>query len=149
MFAFENEDKVAELKKGQMNSLQILEKAGYPPLSKDMSFDEFLGKVAGWIQDPNHKLIQIENTLFLVTIINRDVCQISVISADNENDQIEAIKGIVKTLKRQGFKKMMGYAKDQKYLQLANKTGLPFKIETQDKMTDGKMEKIYVFELDL
>jgi hypothetical protein len=149
MFAFENEDKIAELHEGQMNSLQILEQAGYPPFADEMDFDTFLRKFYGWITQPNNKLIQIENTLFMVTIINKDVCEIKIITADDEKDTIENFVAITKTLRRQGFKKMIGFADDKKYVDLAKKTGLKFNIQPQTKMVDGQPMQGYSFELDL
>jgi hypothetical protein len=149
MFAFENEDKIAKLHEGQMNSLQILEKAGYPPFADEMDFDTFLRKFYGWITQPNNKLIQIENTLFMVTIINKDVCEIKIISADNEKDAIQTVSAITKTLRKQGFKKMTGFADDKKYVDLAKKTGLNFNIQPQTKMVNGQPTQGYSFELDL
>ena len=132
-----------------MNSLEIVKQAAHTQMGANADMDTFLKKLVGWTKKANNKLVQIGNTVFLVTLINPQTCQVSILNADSEPNLINNIKGIAKTLKSQGIKKMTGYANDKKYLDLAKKTQLPFKIKQGQGMAQDSAVPAYVFELDL
>ena len=132
-----------------MNSLEIVKKAAYNQMGPQADIDTFLRKLAGWTKKQNNKILQVGNTVFLLTLVNPQACQVSILNADSEPNLIENIKGAVKALKNEGLKKMTGYANDQKYVQMAQKTGLPFKIQQGQGMAQGGAVPAYTFELDL
>lgn len=114
-----------------------------------VDMDTFLKKLAGWTQKQNNKLLQIGNTVFLLTLVNPQTCQVSYLNADTEPNLVENVKGMVKALKNEGLKKMTAYANDQKYVQVVQKTGLPFKIQQGQGMSATGAVPAYTFELDL
>lgn len=133
----------------QMNVLQIIEKAIEPQLASGLNWDDFQRRLLGWIETKNNKLMQIGNTAFLLTFLSPDVCQVSILNADSEPNLMQNIIGLTKALKNHNFKKMIGYANEPKYVELAKKSKLPFKISQSQKVVDGKAIPVYTFELDL
>lgn len=132
-----------------MNSLEIVKKAIYEQMGPKVDMDTFLKKLAGWTQKQNNKLLQIGNTVFLLTLVNPQTCQVSYLNADTEPNLVENVKGMVKALKNEGLKKMTAYAGDPKYVQVVQKTGLPFKIQQGQGMSATGAVPAYTFELDL
>ena len=132
-----------------MNSLEIVKKSVYEQMGTKADINTFLKKLASWTKKQNNKILQVGNTVFLLTLVNPQTCQVSILNADNEFNLIENIKGAVKALRNEGLKKITGYANDKKYLQLAQKTGLPFKVQQGQGMAQDGAVPAYTFELDL
>jgi len=134
---------------GQMNSLQIIKKAIEPQLASGLDWDDFQRRLVGWIRTRNNKLLQIGNTVFLLTFLSPEVCQFSILNADSEANLLQNISGLSKALKNHNFKKMIAYANEPKYVELAKKTKLPVKIGQSQKVVNGEAIPVYTFEMDV
>jgi hypothetical protein len=133
----------------RMNAIQIIEKAAAPQLSGGMTMDTFMKKLTTWVKQPNNRLIQIGNTVFLTTLMDQQIAQVSIMNADSEDKLIQNIVGVTKALKSAGMKKIVGYANDPRYVDMAKKTQLPFRVSQGQKVVGGKGVPTYNFELDL
>lgn len=132
-----------------MNSLEIIKQAFYNQAGYKADVDTFLQKLAGWTQTEGNKILQVGNTVFLLTLINPETCQVSILNADTEENLVENIQGAVNALKNEGLSKLVGYADTPQYVQIAKKTGFPFKISQGQGMSQNGMTPAYIFELDL
>ena len=135
--------------KKEMNSVEIIQEAIQPYLSSGINPQTFLSKVAGWLQTPTNKLLQVNNTVYFLTKMSDEVCNVGFLSVDNEKDLIQSLGGMTKALKNEGFKKLTGYANDPKYVDVVKKADIGAKIDQGSKMVGEQAQPVYTFEVDL
>jgi len=132
-----------------MNALQVVQTSMANQLPPGVTMDTFLRKLATALQDPNNKLIQIGNSVFMVTLIGDGVVQFHTFSAEQPQKLLKNYLGLAKLLKNQGIKKATTYSDRPEFVDLAKKSGLPVKVGQSQKMMGKEMKPVYTFELDL
>jgi hypothetical protein len=109
----------------------------------------FWKKLASLMQDPNNKLIQFGDTVFLMKRVAPDTVEVHTFSSEPPQKMIEAFKAGARMLKGQGMKKAVTYADNPGYLKVAKATGLPVKVGQSAKVIKGQGKPVYTFTLDL
>jgi hypothetical protein len=132
-----------------MNSLEIIKQAFYKQVGYKADVDTFLQKVAAWTQKEENKILQVRDTVFFLTLVDPETCQVSILNADTEDNLIENVQGAVNALKNEGLQKMVSYSNEPRYVEIAKKTGFPFKVSQGQGMSPNGMTPAYIFELDL
>ena len=133
---------------GQEQLLNVLRQSVQKE-APDENFDTFMKKLAKVVKDPNNKLIQFGNTVFLAMRKQPDRVEIHTFSIDNPSTLIQNFQGLAKLLKNQGIKQMYTYADSPAYLKVAKATGLPVKTGQSTKVIKGVAKPVYTFTLDL
>ena len=133
---------------GQEQLLNVLRQSVQKE-APDENFDTFMKKLAKVVKDPNNKLIQFGNTVFLAMRKPPDRAEIHTFSADNPSTLIQNFQGLAKLLKNQGIKQMYTYADSPAYLKVAKATGLPVKTGQSTKVIKGVAKPVYTFTVDL
>ena len=132
-----------------MNSLEIIKQAFYKQVGYKADVDTFLQKVAAWTQKEENKILQVRDTVFFLTLVDPETCQVGIMNADTEDNLVGNLQGAVNALKNEGLKKMVMPSVEPSYVEIAKNTGFPFKISQGEGMTYKGMIPAYIFELDL
>ena len=132
-----------------MNALQVVQTSMANQLPPGVTMDTFLRKLATALQNPNNKLVQIGNSVFMVTLVGDGVVQFHTFSAEQPQKLLKNYLGLAKLLKKQGIKKATTYSDRPEFVDLAKKSGLPVKVGQSQKMMGSEMKPVYTFELDL
>jgi hypothetical protein len=132
-----------------MDVLQIIQASMGNQLPAGMNMDTFMRKLATKLKDGKTKLVQLGNSVFLVSLIGDGVVEFHTFSAEQPQSLLKNYLGLAKVLKNQGIKKATTYSDRPEFVDLAKKSGLPVKIAQSQKMMDGQMKPVYTFELDL
>jgi hypothetical protein len=134
---------------GQLHVLEIIRRSFNREKTTKDTFEVFVKKLATKLKDPNNKLAQFGNTVFLLQKIGPTSVELHTFSADTAANLIRNFTGAAKLLKNQGIKKVTTYADSPGYLEIAKKTGLPVKVAQSAKVISGKAQPVYTFELEL
>lgn len=141
--------KRGEGKKPQMNAIEVITKAMQSQLPQGMTIDTFMRKLATLLKQPDHKLIQIGNTVFLVKMIDPTTAEFHTFSAEGDSNLLRNYLAGAKTLKQQGIKRAISFADNPEFVRMAEKSGLPVKIGQSTKVMGGVAKPVYTFELEL
>ena len=133
---------------GQEQLLGVLRQAVQKETPNE-NFDTFMKKLAKVVKDPNNKLIQFGNTVFLAMRKPPDRVEIHTFSSDDPSTLVKNFQGLAKLLKNQGIKHIMTYADSPAYLKVAKATGLPVKTGQSTKVIKGVAKPVYTFTVDL
>lgn len=128
--------------------LQIL-KASHAREGGGMPFEQFMQKLAAMLKNPENKLLNLGDAVFLIRGIGTPVAEIHTFADGSPKDLIQAYKVLPNSLRQLGFKKALTYADSPGYVEIAKKTGLPVKVGQSSKVISGKAKPVYTFELDL
>jgi hypothetical protein len=132
-----------------MNSLEIIKQAFYKQVGYKADVDAFLQKVAAWTQTQGNRILQVRDTVFFLTLVDPETCHVSIMNVDTEDNLVENLQGAINALKNEGLSKVIGAADMPQYVQIAKKTGFPFKITQGEGLSLRGMIPAYIFELDL
>lgn len=130
-----------------MSSAEVISQAATREGAGDMN--AFFKKLATVLQDPNNKLVQFGNTVFLLKRIPPSTVEVHTFSSEPPERMVEAFKAAAKMLKNQGMSKAVTYADSPAYLKVAKATGLPVKVGQSAKVIKGQGKPVYTFTLDL
>lgn len=130
----------------KMNSVQIIQKSTEGQLGT-MPFNQFLNGLRHLLQNPNNKLLQIGNSVFLIKQTVPGEVEVHTFSAENPQQLVENYKGLAKVLKNQGIKKARSYADSPAYARIAKMSGLPVQVKQTQKMVGNQMKPMYEFEM--
>jgi len=129
------------------NSLEIIRES--VQRESGMDFNIFGRKLLTALQDPNNKLVQFRNTVFLMKRIDPQTVEIHTFSAEPPKALTRRFVEAVEFLKKQGMKKAVTYADNPAYMQIAKATGLPVRSSQVTKTIGGAAKPMYQFEVDL
>ena len=133
----------------KMNSLEVIQQAVSKEMPQGMNMDMFMQKLGGLLKDPNNRLVQLGNTVFLMMRTAPDTVEVHTFSSETPQNLVKNYVGAAKLLKNQGIKRAITYADSPGYLEIAKKTGLPVKISQGSKVVGGTAKPVYTFELEL
>lgn len=132
-----------------MQTLDIIKHAYIQEAGSEKGYDDFLKKMATLLQNPNVRLVQFLNTLFLMMRVSEDVVETKIFTADQPDHIALAVIDAAKLLKKNGIKKALSMSNLPAFVDIAKKTGLPVKIGQGQMMIGDKAVPAYTFELDL
>ena len=112
-------------------------------------FNTFLRKLATVLKDPNNKIIQFGQSVFLMMRKAPDTVEVHTFSTEPPQELVKSFQGLAKFLKSQGMKKAVTYADNPAYSSIAKQTGLPVKIGRTKKKLGGQEKPMYQFEVNL
>jgi hypothetical protein len=130
-----------------MSGAEVIQQAAAREGAGDMN--EFFKKLAQILRDPNNKIIQFGNTVFLMKRIPPSTVELHTFSSEPTEKLVQAFKAAAKMLKDQGIKKAVTYADNPAYVKIAKATGLPVKMGQGAKVIKGQGKPVYTFTLDL
>ena len=133
----------------KMNSLEVIQEALSKDMPPGMNMDMFMRKLATLLKDPNNRLVQVGNTVFLMMRTAPDTVEVHTFSSETPQNLVKNYVGAAKLLKNQGIKRAITYADSPGYVEIAKKTGLPVKISQGQKVIGGTAKPVYTFELEL
>lgn len=132
---------------GSMPQVEIIRQAVMREGGGD--FDTFMKKLASVLQDPNNKLIQFGNTIFLLKKVDPTTTEVHTLSSEPPEKLIQAFQGLAKALKREGLHKAVSYAPSPAYAKMIKAAGLNVKVGQGAKVLKGKGQPVYTFEVTL
>lgn len=111
--------------------------------------EEFFFKLASMVKNAGAKLVQINNSVFLVIPKQQGVVETHIATQESPKGMARAYAGLAKTLKNQGIQKAYTYSDNPAFQSIAKLTGLDVKISQDAKYIGGQMKPSYVYELEL
>lgn len=117
--------------------------------TQEPNFDTFLTKIMVLLKDENNRLVKTGNTVFFLTNLGDGVVEMHTITSENPNEFAKSAQGLAKTLKSQGLKKIVSYADRPAYIEIAKRTGMPWKTSQTTSVTGDQAGPSYLFELEL
>lgn len=134
----------------KMNSVQIIKEAIRGKLPAGMNEDKFLSGLAQMLKDPNRKLVQMDNVVFLLQRTGPTDVEFHAYIADpNMRNVVRSVQGLAKLLRREGIKKATTYGDGPQWAKIAEMTGIPVKTSQVMQNIGGQMKPVYKFEADL
>lgn len=133
----------------KLNSVEVIHQAMKSQIEAGLDFEHFLKQLATLLKKPNHKLIQLNNTVFLLHKVSNSTCDVKILTIDNPQTIIESFKALMDVLKKSGIKKIRGYSESQGFVDMANQSGIPFKLGHSRKMINGKETPVFTFEAEI
>jgi hypothetical protein len=129
----------------QISSTQII-KQNILKENPDADVDRVMQFLAYKIQKKEIKLLQIGNTVFLLTPKDDKTVEFHTFSIEPISDIVLRYRAGINTAKEMGFKKAVSHSDSAAFVKIAKQTGLPVHI-SREKTDDGKTT--YKFEVDL
>jgi hypothetical protein len=129
----------------QQEFLGIIQKAYAKEGGTD--FNTFIRKLATTLKDPNNKLIQFGQSVFLMMRKTPDTVEVHTFSTEPPPALVKAFQALAKFLKSQGMKKAVTYAENPAYYGIAKQTGLPVRVARTQKKLSGQDKPVYQFEV--
>ena len=117
--------------------------------TKEPDFQTFLTKLLTLLKNEKNRLVKVGNTVFLLTDIGNGSVEMHTATSENPDAAIKSFHGLVKLLKSQGMKKIITYADRPAYIEIAKKTGLPWKTSQTTRVTGDQAKPSYSLELEL
>ena len=117
--------------------------------TKEPDFQTFLTKLLTLLKNEKNRLVKVGNTVFLLTDIGNGSVEMHTATSENPEVAIKSFHGLVKLLKSQGMKKIITYADRPAYIEIAKKTGLPWKTSQTTRVTGDQAKPSYSLELEL
>jgi len=117
--------------------------------TQEPNFPTFLTKIVMVLRDENKRLAKVGNTLFLLNNMGDGVVEMHTITSGNPNEFAKSAQGLAKLLKAQGLKKIVSYADRPAYIEIAKRTGMPWKISQTTRVVGEQAKPSYSFELEL
>jgi hypothetical protein len=111
--------------------------------------EEFFFKLASMVKNAGAKLVQINNSVFLVIPKQQGVVETHIATQESPKGIARAYSGLAKTLKNQGVQKAYTYSDNPAFQSVAKLTGLNVKISQDAKYIGGQMKPSYIYELEL
>ena len=133
----------------RLNSVQVIQKFFQNQGAKKEDFEMFVKKLYVFLKEPGKKLLQVNNSVFLLTLVSPGVVEVNVLTIDPPNVFGQSLQGMVKALKNQGVKKIYGYSNTTQYLDVMKQTGIPFKTNQSEKVMNGTAVPVLTFEADI
>ena len=112
-------------------------------------FNTFIRKLATVLRDPNNKLAQFGNSVFLLKRIQPGTVEVHTFSTEPPPQLVQAFQGLAKFLTNQRMQKAITYAENPAYFAIAQQTGLPVKMGQGAKKLKGVDKPVYTFEVTL
>ena len=117
-------------------------------LAEGINPEEFFFKLASMVKNAGAKLVQINNSVFLVIPKQQEVVEVHIATQESPKAIAKAYSGLAKTLQNQGVKKAYTYSDNPAFQSVAKLTGLNVKISQDTKYIGGQMKPSYVYELE-
>jgi len=111
--------------------------------------EDFFFRLASMVKNAGAKLVQINNSVFLVIPKQQGVVETHIATQESPKGIARAYSGLAKTLKNQGVQRAYTYSDNPAFQSVAKLTGLNVKISQDAKYIGGKMNPSYVYELEL
>ena len=111
--------------------------------------EDFFFRLASMVKNAGAKLVQINNSVFLVIPKQQGVVETHIATQESPKGIARAYSGLAKTLKNQGEQRAYTYSDNPAFQSVAKLTGLNVKISQDAKYIGGKMNPSYVYELEL
>jgi hypothetical protein len=117
--------------------------------TQEPDFQTLLTKIVTLLRDENNRLVKTGNTVFFLTNKGDGIVEMHTATSENPNEFAKSAQGLAKTLKNQGLKKIVSYADRPAYIEIAKRTGMPWKTSQTTRVVGGKAAPYYLFELEL
>lgn len=131
----------------QRDTLDIIREAA--GRESNLDFDTFIRKLYTVLEDPNNRLVQFGNTVFLMKRVSPDTAEVHTFSSEPPQLLVQRFTDAASFLKTQGMKRAVTYADNPAYLKIAKATGLPVKTSRTTRSTGGQALPAYQFEVTL
>ena len=117
--------------------------------TQEPDFSTFLTKIMTLLKNEKNRLVKVGNTVFFLTDMGDGSVEMHTVTSENPNGFAQSLQGLAKTLKGQGLKKIISYADRPAYIEIAKKTGMPWKTSQTTRVTGDRAGPSYSFELEL
>ena len=108
-----------------------------------------LKQVALLVQQKKITLLQIHNTVFLITPQPGGVAEFHTFTIEDPQKLVDRYKAGANSLKQMGFKKAVSYAQSPAFVKIAQSSGLPVRISKEQHRIGNVARPSYKFEMDL
>ena len=133
----------------QISAVEIIKKSYVQQMKSKDGLDEFMQKLATLLQNPNVKLVQFLNTLFLTVKLSDELAEIKIFTIDSPEHIAMSVRDMARLLQKNNFKKAVSSSNMPEFVDIAQQTGLPVKIGQGQMMMGNQAVPSYTFELDL
>ena len=117
--------------------------------TQEPDFSTFLTKIMTLLKNEKNRLVKVGNSGFMLTDMGDGSVEMHTATSESPDAAIKSFHGLVKLLKNQGIKKIITYADRPAYIEIAKKTGLPWKTSQTTRVTGDQAKPSYSLELEL
>lgn len=130
------------------NAVEIIQQSMAQQGFDAQTIDQALSGVAAIVQGPGAKLVNINNSVFLVLVRGPGEVEVHTFSSETPQALARNYVELAKYLKNIGVKIAKTFSDDPRFQQIAKMTRLPVKINEITPMSDsGKKAYQYVLEM--
>ena len=129
------------------NAVEIIQQSMAQQGFDQESIDRALGGVAAIVKKPGAKLVNINNSVFLVLVKGVGSVEVHTFSSETPQALARNFVELSKYLKNIGVKIAKTYSDDPRFKEIARMTGLPVKVNEKTAPASGKPAYEYVLEM--
>jgi hypothetical protein len=111
--------------------------------------EKFVIALARQIKTGPHKLLQVGNTVFLMTALGPGTIEFVTFTREPLPALIQRYKTAADIVRKIGVRKIRAWSPDPGMQRIAKSVGLPVTVGQGEKMLFGKMVPVFTFEIDL
>jgi hypothetical protein len=111
--------------------------------------DKFQRQLLSYIQQTGAKLLQIGNSVFLLTPVEPGVVESHILTVGGAKEMAQSYVNLAKQLKGMGVSVLRTYTDNPAHTAVAKMTKLPITTRQESRMVGNEMKPVYVFELEL
>ena len=119
------------------------------PNAPNVSKPGFTVALQRYMQSGPHKLLQIGNTVFLMTAVAPGTIEFVTFSKEPLQALVKRYKTAADIVRKMGVRKVFAYSKEPGMQRIAQNIGMPVKIGQGQRMMGNQMMPVYTFEIDL
>ena len=119
------------------------------PSSPGLDKNRFIVALQKYMKSGPHKLLQVGNTVFLMTAIAPGTIEFVTFSKEPLQALVQRYKTAADIVRKMGVRKVFAYAKEPGMQRIAQNIGMPVKIGQGQRMAGNQMVPVYTFEIDL
>ena len=131
------------------NTVQTIRESLLRSGNSEEDVNKIMQGVAFAVQDPRTKLVNLGNTVFMVTVTRPGEVEVHTFSNESPQGLVNNFVNLTKYLKNIGVKKASTYSDDGRFRKIAEMTKLPVKISQTTKMVGNQMKPVYKYEMEM
>lgn len=131
------------------NTVQTIKESLLRSGNSEQDVNKIMQGLAFAVQDPRIKLVELGNTVFMVTVTKPGEVEVHTFSNETPQGLVRNFVELTKYLKNIGVKKASTYSDDGRFRKIAQMTGLPVQVSQTTKMIGTEMKPVYQYVMEM